>query len=173
MRILFLLCVLVLLSFSVFSQESSRLQYSGDRSYTFIERTDLRRYDNNKYVGLVSREVSSFIIPMNTIYEGSFFVTQDTIHSEKKINSGIHDAIPSKFRIDASGQLTMVEDYGYPSFRSFPSYTNNAMHIGDKWQAKAERAVDPLNKGVITKIPMFVEYTYVKDDVFHDEPVYV
>ena len=157
MRYFFYAFAILFLSTSAFTQTNARIQYLGDRSYTFIERTDLRRYDNNKYVGLVSREVSSFIIPVEALYEGSFFVTQDTIRQAKKLNSGIHDAIPSTFRIDSNGQLSMIEDHGYPSFRSFPAFPSNAIHIGDTWQAKGERAVDPLNKGIVTKMPIVME----------------
>ena len=67
----------------------------------------------------------------------------------------------------------MIVDNGYPSFRSFPAFTNQRISIGDKWQAKAERVVDPLNKGIFTKLPILVEYTYLKDELFHGEEVYV
>ena len=67
----------------------------------------------------------------------------------------------------------MLVDNGYPSFRSFPAFTNQRISIGDKWQAKAERVVDPLNKGIFTKLPILVEYTYLKDELFHGEEVYV
>ena len=67
----------------------------------------------------------------------------------------------------------MLEDNGYPSFRSFPSFPADAIKKGDKWVSKAERAVDPLYKGKITKIPMTVEYTYLRDEMFHGEDVYV
>ena len=67
----------------------------------------------------------------------------------------------------------MLEDNGYPSFRSFPSYANGKIKPGDKWTSKAVRAVDPLNKGVITKIPFYVEYEYLRDEVYNGEDVFV
>ena len=134
------------------------------------------RYDNNKYVGLVSREVRSFITPVSQkngwLYEGNFFVHQDTMRNSSAVAQGIHDSILSVFRISSDGVLTMVEDHGYPSFRSFPSYPQREMNVGERWQAKAERAVDPLNKGIVTKMPIYVEYTYLGEELFNDQTVY-
>ena len=158
------------------------LKYNGSGSYVYIERTDVRRYDNGKYTGLVSREVRSFIAPTSVpsggkisdrYYDGSFFIDEATKRNSREVNLGINGAVPSSFKISSDGMLTMLVDNGYPSFRSFPAFTNQRISIGDKWQAKAERVVDPLNKGIFTKLPILVEYTYLKDELFHGEEVYV
>ena len=158
------------------------LKYNGSGSYVYIERTDVRRYDNGKYTGLVSREVRSFIAPTSVpsggkisdrYYDGSFFIDEATKRNSREVNVGINGAVPSSFKISSDGILTMLVDNGYPSFRSFPAFTNQRISIGDKWQAKAERVVDPLNKGIFTKLPILVEYTYLKDELFHGEEVYV
>lgn len=158
------------------------LKYNGSGSYVYIERTDVRRYDNGKYTGLVSREVRSFIAPTSVpsggkisdrYYDGSFFIDETTKRNSREVNLGINGAVPSSFKISSDGILTMLVDNGYPSFRSFPAFTNQRISIGDKWQAKAERVVDPLNKGIFTKLPILVEYTYLKDELFHGEEVYV
>ena len=158
------------------------LKYNGSGSYVYIERTDVRRYDNGKYTGLVSREVRSFIAPTSVpsggkisdrYYDGSFFIDEATKRNSREVNLGINGAVPSSFKISSDGILTMLVDNGYPSFRSFPAFTNQRISIGHKWQAKAERVVDPLNKGIFTKLPILVEYTYLKDELFHGEEVYV
>lgn len=162
--------------------ESVKLSYNGSRNYYLVERTDLRRYDNGKYTGLVSREVRSFISratppananPLDSYYDGSFFVEEGTRRGFNDVGEGIHDSISSAFRITSDGQLFMIEDNGYPSFRSFPSFPAEKIKVGEKWVSKAERAVDPLYKGIVTKIPMTIEYTYLRDETFHGEEVYV
>lgn len=102
-----------------------------------------------------------------------FFIDEATKRNSREVNVGINGAVPSSFKISSDGILTMLVDNGYPSFRSFPAFTNQRISIGDKWQAKAERVVDPLNKGIFTKLPILVEYTYLKDELFHGEEVYV
>ncbi|MGN0729444.1 OmpA family protein [Treponema sp.] len=183
MRIFFLMMAMLFVG-SVregFCQETV-LKYSGSGSYVYIERTDVRRYDNGKYTGLVSREVRSYIAPVSApvgasagdrYYDGSFFVDESTRRNLRETALGINGAVPSSFRISASGELVMLVDNGYPTFRSFPAFSTGHIRVGDKWQAKAERTVDPLNKGVFTKMPILVEYTYLKDEVLNGEEVCV
>lgn len=181
MKKIFLSAIFFLFFQNVFCQ-NVLLKYNGSGSYVYIERTDVRRYDNGKYTGLVSREVRSFIAPTSVpsggkisdrYYDGSFFIDEATKRNSREVNLGINGAVPSSFKISSDGILTMLVDNGYPSFRSFPAFTNQLISIGDKWQAKAERVVDPLNKGIFTKLPILVEYTYLKDELFHGEEVYV
>lgn len=153
------------------------ISYKGSRNYKFTERSDLRVYQNGRYVGLQSKIVSAFIIPswtdMGLVYEGDFFVDQDTNRNKAQVALGIHEAIPSSFIINSDGNLTMLVDNGYPSFRSFPTFTSRKIQKGDIWEAKAMRAVDPLSKGIITKMPIYVRYTYTGDDNYNGEPVYL
>ncbi len=159
------------------SDDTQTISYKGSRNYKFTERSDLRVYQNGKYVGLQSKIVSAFIIPTWTdkglVYEGDFYIDQDTNRNKAQVALGIHEAIPSSFIINDDGNLTMLVDNGYPSFRSFPAFTSKKIKKGDIWEAKAMRAVDPLSKGIITKMPIYVRYTYTGDDLYNGEPVYL
>lgn len=174
MKILRILFASVLI-FSAYSQE--QVKYNGNGNYIYIERTDLRRYDNGKYTGLTSREVKSYITQSrengDRFYDGYFYVAEDTVHKMQSVGTVLNDAISSKFKITSSGELVMIEDNGYPTFRSFPTFPGQKIKKGDKWQAKAERTVDPLNKNVYTKMPIQVEYTYLRDEQYRGEEVFV
>ena len=176
MKKAFSLFILFFSAFLVFPQ-STILEYSGSENYILTERTDLRRYDNNKYTGLLSREVKSFIVPTYSngakLYEGDFYVEQDTKRSAIALDEGIHDSILSIFSINEQGEMEMFEDNGYPSFRSFPSYPQKEIKKGDIWSAKAERAVDPTGEGKITRMPIYVQYTYSGDQIFNEREVYL
>lgn len=173
-RLLFFL-ICNFLSFFIFSQQ--QIVYKGSKSYTLRERTDLRRYDNGKYTGLVCREVTSFINPVESeddfAYEGSFFVNQKTNRNQTNVGFGISDYIFASFKIDSKGNTKMIVDNGFPTFRNFPAFPEKKIKIGDSWTAKAERAVDPLNKGIITKMPIYVQYQYIGDEEFYGEPVFL
>ena len=99
--ILFIAAAL-LLNF-VFAQ--NRITYNGSGNYTLKERSDLRRYDNGKYTGLVQREVTSFIRPVSFEngyeYEGNFFLQEDTLRANREVGFGVRDSIPSAFKINS------------------------------------------------------------------------
>lgn len=162
---------------SVFLFAQTKITYNGSGNYVFRERTDLRQYTNGKYVGLVSRVISSFIIPVSYedgyLYEGNFFLQQETNRNANTVTPKINENISSTFKINSDGKLTMIEDNGYPSFRSFPTFPEYEIKIGDTWTGEAIRAVDPLNKGIITRMKIFVQYTYKADEYLNGEPVYV
>ena len=176
LRSLLAMTILFLITTILYSQPVT-ISYAGNDNYILTERTDLRRYDNNKYVGLTSREVKSFITPSyengEKVYDGLFYVEQDTKHLAAAIDEGIHDAIVSVFKIDQQGNMSMLEDNGYPSFRSFPSFPKKEIKKGDTWEAKAERAVDPTGEGKITRMPIYIQYTYTGDQIFNQKEVYV
>lgn len=159
------------------TDDTQTITYKGSRNYKFTERSDLRVYQNGKYIGLQSKIVSAFIIPDRSekglVYEGDFFVDQDTNRNKAQVALGIHEAIPSSFILNSDGNLTMLVDNGYPSFRSFPAFSSQKIKKGDVWEAKAMRAVDPLSKGIITKMPIYVQYTYTGDDIYNGEEVYL
>ncbi len=187
-KLLTFLTVLVFSSFSFAQETSVNLKYKGDGGYSLVERTNLRRYVNGKYVGLTSREVRSFVSPSepplkrfkakgsvfenDQWYDGSFYVMEETLRNNQAAGAEIHEAVQSVFHISQSGQLTMYKDNGYPSFRSFPAYTQDKIKVGDSWKAQAERSVDPLNKGVFTKIPMLVAYSFAGEETYKEQQVY-
>ena len=153
-----------------------------------MERTNLRRYVNGKYVGLTSREVRSFVSPSepplkrfkargslyenDQWYDGSFYVMEETLRNAQGVGAEIHEAVQSVFHISENGILTMYKDNGYPSFRSFPAYTADKVRVGESWKAVAERSVDPLNKGIFTKIPMQVLYTFSGAETYRGQEVF-
>lgn len=187
--IFFLLALFATADTEIFAQaQAVKLHYSGKGGYSLVERTNLRRYVNGKYVGLTSREVRSFVSPSepplmrfkakgsvyenDQWYDGSFYVMEETLRNSQSAGAGIHEAVQSVFHISKNGQLTMYKDNGYPSFRSFPAYTADKVNVGESWKAVAERSVDPLNKGVFTKIPMQVLYTFSGAETYKGQAVY-
>ena len=147
------------------------------QNYILVERSDLRRYDNGKYIGLLSREVRSFIVPSKSqdglLYNGYFYVNQNTKRNNVSVNDGINDAVLSSFFIDNENGFKMLVDNGYPSFRGFPAFVEKEIKTGDTWECTSERSVDPLEKGVNTKMPVLVKYTYARDMIYNGTEVYV
>ena len=163
-----------------------RIEYFGDtQKYVLVERTDLRRYDNGRYTGLTSREVRSFVSPISapknvasdylydTWFSGNFMVLETTKSANSLTAKGLDDFIPSTFHISPNGKLTVVpKDKGFPTFRSFPTFPDEEIEPGDTWVGEAIRTVDPLNKGIYTKLQITVQYTYIGKEIYKGTPVY-
>ncbi len=138
-----------------------------------MERSNLRRFDNGKYVGLSNHEVRSFITPGDDgVYDGNFYVMENTVRNQSSVLAGIYDSIPSKFKIGKDGKMVMIEDNGYPSFRSFPILPAGKIKIGDTWVGRSERAVDPQNRGIFTRLQLEVSYKLIGEEKYKGEDVY-
>ncbi len=182
----------------IFSQQenttSPTISYEGSGSYWMVERSDLRRYDNGRYTGLMQREVRSFVHPISaplqkdlngdiiliasknanigSWFDGSFFVSEKTLSNQQQTALGLSGAIPATFFISPEGILIPIQDNGFPTFRSFPAFPQDELKTGDTWTAEAIRSVDPLNKGIYTKMPMNVQYTFVGEEEYLGKEVF-
>jgi outer membrane protein OmpA-like peptidoglycan-associated protein len=76
------------------------------------------------------------------------------------------------FEMFRNGNITIEDDYGFPSLRGFPSYPSEAVFPGTKWTAEGIRAVDPLNTGRPLLIPILAEYEYKGIETYKEIPVY-
>lgn len=180
---LYCLCFLFVSVCAVRLSAQTKLEYRKAGSYWMVERSDLRRYDNGTYTGLTSREVRSFVYPCEqelentdiprlgigkpfTIFEGGFYVGEKTMSNFKETALSLDASISARFAVSSDGRLSSIEDNGFPTFRSFPAFPSEAVHTGDTWTSDAVRTVDPLNKGIYTRLPMKVLYTFKGEEVY-------
>jgi outer membrane protein OmpA-like peptidoglycan-associated protein len=106
-------------------------------------------------------------------FSGNFMVLESTKSGSSLTAKGLDDLIPSTFHISENGKLTEVpKDKGFPTFRSFPTFPEEEIQPGDTWTGEAIRTVDPLNKGIYTKLQIVVQYTYIGKEVYKETPVY-
>jgi outer membrane protein OmpA-like peptidoglycan-associated protein len=146
--------------------------------YTLTELSDWSRYENGVYIGHVYREVRASIIPQTADngsvleYRGNFFVLEETLRDMRQSARGINAVIPVNFRVGRDGNLTIVDDKGFPSLRGFPAYPAEPVRPGAKWTARGSRAVDPLNRGRAVIVPLVAEYEYRGQELYKDIPVH-
>ena len=151
------------------------LDMSGAWDYAIVERSDWRRYENGKYVGLVRNEVRASVISQpesdsenaardnggnSTFYHGNFFVLQSTLRDMRQSAQPVDAIIPVSFELMRNGSVEIEDDRGFPMMRGFPFFINKWITRGDKWAAPGKRAVDPLNTGQVIVIPFTAEYEY-------------
>ena len=135
-------------------------------AFSIIERSDWRRYDNGKYVGLVRNEVRASIIrreapgSASSFYQGNFFVLQSTLRDMRHSAQAVDAIVPVNFEVSGEGSLEIENDLGFPMMRGFPFFPNTGEARGAKWSAYGNRAVDPFNSGQAIIIPFTANYEY-------------
>ncbi|MDR2798470.1 MAG: OmpA family protein [Treponema sp.] len=155
--------------------------------YSIVERSDWRRYDNGKYIGHVYHEVRASIIPQSEtppsgngrgsspnpleqslLYQGNFFVLEETLRDMRQSAQPVDAVIPVSFRIRTDGTITIDNDRGFPSLRGFPKFPAYQVIRGYKWTAPGSRAVDPLQSGQPVIVPIIAEYEYMGTEWYKD-----
>ncbi|MCL2007858.1 MAG: OmpA family protein [Treponema sp.] len=159
------------LSFSQSASMPSIITIADTGAYSIVERSDWRRFDNGRYTGLVYQELRATILPStngSALYQGNFFVMQNTMRDAVRIARGVDDIVPVSFELMQNGAIMIQNDKGFPRLRNFPTFPSRPLRPGDKWQAPGSRATDPLNTGNPLIIPFVAEYEYRGIEVYRD-----
>jgi outer membrane protein OmpA-like peptidoglycan-associated protein len=161
------------------AQSPAILALSETGAYSIVERSDWRRYDNGRYIGLVRNEVRASIIPKpssasgsNFLYQGNFFVLQSTLRDMRQSAQPVDAVVPVSFELYANGTIEIEDDRGFPMLRGFPTFPTQGVVPGFKWQAPGSRAVDPFNSGQPAVISFLAEYEYRGVENYRDELVH-
>jgi outer membrane protein OmpA-like peptidoglycan-associated protein len=138
-------------------------------AYSILERSDLRRYNDGKYVGLVRQEVRASILPQPVennflngafLYQGNFFVLQSTLRDMRQSAQAVDAVVPVSFELRENGTMIIENDNGFPTMRGFPALPVQRVMPGFKWRASGSRAVNLLNPEQPVLIPFTAEYEY-------------
>jgi len=145
--------------------------------YYLVERANLARYDNGKYIGLTHRETRARLPAQKrgaegTQFTGVFFVLEETLHDQAQAARGLDDMVDSSFLLAPTGKMCFLKDNGYPRLRDFPSFPDSEIVAGMKWQAEGSRAIEPKNDGKRSTLPILAEYEAVGREQWQGCPVY-
>jgi outer membrane protein OmpA-like peptidoglycan-associated protein len=175
-----LLCVVISGLSPLYAQESIDLVMAETGPYSLVERSDWRRYNNGKYIGLVHREVRASISPKpapqntagnsNFLYQGTFFVLEETLRDMRASAQAVDDVVPVNFQLNKSGAVFVENDQGFPRLRGFPAFPARQVTQGTKWTAPGNRVVDPLNTGDPVLVPFTAEYEYLGVENYPEQP---
>ena len=140
MKILFLTLVFAS-SIYAQQQESSRpaIKMPETGAYTVVERTDLRRYNDGRYTGLMRQEVRGSIIPTVSnsgalAYKGNFFVLESTLRDMRHSAQAVDAVIPVYFEQDENGEAAFHNDFGFPRLRGFPCFPHESMILASSFR---------------------------------------
>jgi len=164
-------------SYAQSAERSVILSAPSTGAFSIIERSNWRRYDNGKYIGLVRNEIRASILPQDNngrsiFYQGNFYVLQSTLRDMHQSAQAVDAIIPVRFEVARSGSLEIENDRGFPMMRGFPSFPNQTVTRGVKWRAEGNRAADPFNTGYAVIIPFIAEYEYRGTEEYNDTLVH-
>jgi len=143
--------------------------------YYQVERSNWSTWRDGSYKGLTHRETRARIGPSpssggSVLYDGTFYILEETTRDAIKEARAIDEARRAAFTVDGSGRMTFQTDEGYPRLRDLPSFPDQPVRPGDRWQAEAIRVIDPLGDGRLTDLPILVEYAYVGSESYRGIP---
>ncbi len=138
--------------------------YAAGDKFKITERSDLRRYEDGKFVGLSYREVRGVLdvrgAESGADVEGSFYVFEETRRDSRLVAKRIDDVVPVRFSIRADGTYDVPADQAYPALRSFPVFPTRDLAPRDRWEAFGARVVEPFRDGKHTRVRIYAGYEY-------------
>ena len=146
------------------SGESFNVVYSPGDKLRITEKANLRRYENNRFVGLSYREVRGVLEAGGTgvgqELAGKYYVFEETKHDSALVAKRIDTAYPAQFEVRGDGTYLIDTAEAYPVLRSFPVFPDQALEPGDKWEAYGMRVVEPFRDGAFTRVRFYCGYEY-------------
>ncbi len=138
--------------------------YAPGDKFKITERSDLRRYEDTRFVGLSYREVRGVLDvrarERGAEVEGSFYVFEETKRDSRLVAKRIDDVVPVRFSIRTDGTYEVPPDQPYPALRSFPVFPGRDLSPGDRWEAFGARVVEPFRDGKYTRVRIYAGYEY-------------
>ena len=173
----------VLIFLSLFSgaaaQENGGVLFSFDpgEKYRVIEKFNLSQYKNGRYIGHVYRE-NRGIYNVLSGNDGLFRISGRIYDLEETAKNGFKTAAALSGQGDTSFSVSdrgfmLVSGTDWPRLRSFPTFPEEPVFPGDKWEAGLEMVVESPDGRTKAVIPLYCEYTFKGSDNWEGRPVYV
>ena len=150
---------------------SFRFDYFTGEKFSIVEKSDLRRYENGRFVGLSYREVRG-VMKLGVLLEkgifsvkGKFYVFEETKHENRNVAKKIDQVVPVNYRMGPSGILVPGKPQAFPTVQGFPAFPDKPVKKGERWRAFGIRVVDPMGNGNYTHVRFYCEYRYMGDKI--------
>ena len=141
------------------------INYQSGQKIRITEKTNLRRYTNSRFDGLLSKEVSGVITIVRDrtesfTAEGEFLVFESLRRNKSIVSKRINETVQSKFQILPTGEYRSSNRIILPSLQSFPTFPTTVLKPGDEWEAFGTQIVEPFSDGIVTKIRFISQFKY-------------
>ncbi|MBN1523633.1 MAG: OmpA family protein [Spirochaetales bacterium] len=162
---IFAVLFLFFFTVSLSAQEKFIINYLPGEKFKVIEKHDMSKRINGKYVGYIYREVRGIfeVTPAQgkaSGFEGKYYVLEEMKRNTLNVAQKIDAVTDAKFSIAPDGQYIVADSAAFPLLRSFPAFPSKKLVPGDNWQAYGTRVVEPKRDGVYTRVKFYCDYTY-------------
>ena len=173
--------IFLVLSFltSLQAQEGQGVQFSFEPAdkYRVIEKFNLSQYINGSYRGHVYRENRALYeaVPQGEgLYRisGRIYDLEETSKNGFKVAAALKGEADTVFTASDRGFM-LVSGQEWPRLRSFPTFPEEPVFPGDKWEAGLEMVVTSPDGRSRAVLPLYCEYTFQGTDIWEGRPVYV
>lgn len=146
------------------------------------EKSNLRKYENGRFVGLSYREVRGVLSAgrpveapgaVEPLLSGRFYVFEETKHDTALVAKRIEKVVPSRLSIAPDGTYRVDEDAVYPALRSFPVFPEKEPRPGGRWEAFGTRIVEPFRDEVFTRVRFYCGYEYIGTEMREGRELHV
>lgn len=162
-RLPWILVCLFLLGYSGLYPQSISVYYQLGDSYKIIEKHNFRKWENGKYLGAVYREIRGTLKretnPVEARFKGRFYLLEQSQQGGIPTVPMIEASFPAEILVTEYGIILSSTVERFPTMRKFPVLPKDG-GAGLRWQAMAERVLDPDFNGKVTIVPVLVDYRY-------------
>lgn len=159
------------------AQEGVLFTFEPGEKYRVIEKFNLSQYKDGRYVGHVYREnrgIYDASPSRDGLYQisGRVYELEETSRDGFKAAAALRGESETAFTASTKGFM-LVGGSDWPRLRSFPTFPEEPVFPGDKWEAGLEMVVPSPDGRTKAVLPLYCEYTFKGSDVWEGRPVYV
>jgi outer membrane protein OmpA-like peptidoglycan-associated protein len=151
---------ITLLAFLANSLFGDDVFFSPEGRVKITEISNLTKKVNGKYVGLISRMDKAVYTPSGAKYKGTYYVSQELKHEAKYVEKPLEKTVEVTLSFDKNHNIVLPAGSPFPKLQNFPVLPAKELKTGDYWEGQGVRLVDPLNKGILTRINFYSQFWY-------------
>lgn len=160
-----------------FAEDGVLLLFQPGERFVLTERQDLRMRENNRYLGLISREFRLSLGEVsreggNILYRGTSYLLQEMKRDDILLGRRLENSASCELSLSPNGEYRLPQDQLFPLLRHVPRFPDKPIKRGDTWRVYGERMVKAREGSRYTPVPIYIEYRYDGErgngsDVYH------
>ncbi len=149
------------------------LQFQQPQRIRVVERSNLTRRDDGRYVGLLTREVSGHLTQSErdpALYGGRFFLFERLRRDMQAVARPVDQSVETELLIQPSTLFSNLPDY--PSYYGIPFLPEHSVTTGANWEAWGAIRIQPDRNEEALILPVLIRYLYRGLEEWEGQPAH-